>query len=95
MGLFFALWLPPPCRPRVSPIIGVEALRLRFDQAPLPLRVCSALMEVTVKASEACSHRGITYHLCRHLNFHLEVARDLSPFSFVYIPDLVQGCGVK
>ena len=94
-GLFFALWLPPTCRHRVSSIIGVEALRLGLDQAPLPVSVYSALMEVMIKASETCSHRGIMYHLSRHLNFHLEVARDLSPFSIVFIPDLVQGCGVK
>lgn len=80
MGLFFALWLPPPCRCRVSPVIWVEALRFRFDPDPLPMSVCSALMEVMIKASEACSYRGIMYHLCRHLKFHLEAARDHSLF---------------
>lgn len=44
-----------------SPAIGVEALRVGFDEVPLPLDVCSAPKEVIAEASKAC---GITVNLC-------------------------------
>ena len=44
-----------------SPAIRVEALRVGFDEVPLPLDVCSAPKEVIAEASKAC---GITVNLC-------------------------------
>ena len=35
-----------------SPVVGVEALRVTFDQAPLPLSVCPAPKELIAEASE-------------------------------------------
>lgn len=43
------------------PVVGVENLRVGFDQAPLPLSVCPAPKEVTTEASEACV---VTEDLC-------------------------------
>ena len=37
-----------------SPVVGVEALRVRFHKAPLPLSACSVPKEVITEASEAC-----------------------------------------
>lgn len=37
-----------------SPVVEVKALRIRFSQAPLPLRACPTPKEVTTDASEAC-----------------------------------------
>ena len=41
-GLLSAPWLSLPCRGRglCSPVVGVEALRVEFDQALLLLSVC-------------------------------------------------------
>ena len=43
---------PSPVRDGVcSPAVGVETLRVRFDQAPLPLSACPAPAEVVAEAS--------------------------------------------
>ena len=44
-----------------SPIIGLEALMVRFNHAPLPLSVCPGPKEVIAEASEA---RVFTEDLC-------------------------------
>lgn len=57
-----ALWQSPPCRGWVcSPVVGIEALRVRLNQAPFLLSSCSAPKEVIAEASKAC---GITVNLC-------------------------------
>ena len=58
-GLLFAPW---PIRGGVcSSVVGVEAMRVRFNQALLPLSVCPAPKEVVAEAGEA---RVLTEHLC-------------------------------
>ena len=57
----------------------------KFNQAPLPLSICLVLKEVMTEASQACA---VT------VNPHTEAAQGHLPFSVVFIPDLVQGCGV-
>lgn len=44
-----------------SPVVGVEALRVGFDQTPLPLNVSPALKGVIVEENEA---HVITKTLC-------------------------------
>ena len=57
----------------------------KFNQAPFPLSICPVLKEVMTEASQACA---VT------VNPHTEAAQGHLPFSVVFIPDLVQGCGV-
>ena len=44
-----------------SPVAGVEALRVRFSKAPLPLSMYFVLNKVSTEASEA---HVVTAHLC-------------------------------
>lgn len=37
-----------------SPFVGVGALRVGFDQAPLPFSACPAPKEVNAEGTEAC-----------------------------------------
>lgn len=47
-GLLFAVWLSLPCRGQdLLPSCWIEALRVRFYQALLPLSACPAPEEVT------------------------------------------------
>lgn len=57
----------------------------KFSQTPLPLRICLVLKEVATEASQACT---VT------VNPYTEGAQHHLPFSVVFIPDLVLGCGV-
>ena len=50
-GLLFAVWLSLPCGGQdLLPSCWIEALRVRFYQALLPLSVCPAPKEVTATA---------------------------------------------
>lgn len=92
-GLLFAVWLSLPCRGQdLLPSCWIEALRVRFYQALLPLSACPAPKEVT-----DCYHKGVphgpAYHVCSCLWCCSEAAPVHVPFSAVFIPDLVLGCG--
>ena len=54
-----------PVRDRVcSSVVGVEALKFRFNQALLPLNACPAPKEVIAEASEACAVTEDLYAVC-------------------------------
>lgn len=57
----------------------------KFNQAPSPLSICLLLKEVTTEVSQACT---VT------VNPYTEAVQGHLPFSVVFIPDLVLGCGV-
>ena len=74
-----------------SPVVGVEALRVRFNQAPLPLSACPASKKVNAEASEVWSQR--TYALTVQVSVALlrSIPRPHSfPCCFAFTPDLVQ-----
>ena len=67
-----------------------------FNHVPLPLIESPAPKEVIAEASEAHGgHRGSMHCLCRHLRFSSEAAQGHVLFSVVFVPDLVQVCGVE
>ena len=95
-GLLFALWLSQPLDRVLAPAVGVEALRVRFDKAPLPLSVCSVWREVSqMKQVRFHVHNELMCHPHRHLWFCPEATQDLVLFSVVFVSDLVLGCAVK
>ena len=56
-----------------SPVVGVEALKVEFDQPPLPLSVCPAPEEVTAEAIET---HVFPANLCTaHEGFHSPTQR--------------------
>lgn len=72
-----------------SPVVGVEATRVRMDQASLPLSVCPAPKKVVAEASEV---HAVSVNLSTAM-----VPLRSSPGSppFLCCDCLVQGCGVK
>lgn len=48
-GLLLALWMSQPCQGGGPSGVGVEALRVKFSQTPLPLSACPASKEKTMK----------------------------------------------
>ena len=70
-----------------SPVVGVEALRVGFDEAPSPLSACPVPKEVTAEAGEA---QVVTANLCIS-----HAVQSCSPFSIVFVLDVVLGCGME
>lgn len=54
-GFLSVLWLSPPCQGWGSTLqfVAVEALKVRFDQAPLPLSACPIPEEAVADTSVA------------------------------------------
>ena len=78
-----------------SPVVGVEALRAGFYQAPLLLSVCPAPKEVIAEESEACV---VTEDLCDAcVGFHSPTQKQpkLVSLSLLFVTDLVPGYGVE
>ena len=85
-----------PVRDKVcSPVVGVDALRVRVNQAAFSLNGALPLEEATAEASEACVLTGPVHHPCRCLRLSSDAAQGLILSSVVFTPDLVQGCGLE
>ena len=68
-----------------SPMVGIEALRIRLCQVPFPLNVCPA-----PKEGDPCPQRGPVHHLCR-----FRCSPKSCSFPCVVVSDLAQGCGME
>ena len=71
-----------------SPVVGLEALVVRFNKVPLHLGACSVPKDVSIEACEACV---VTVNLCAvHASVVLpRSSRSCNSFSTAFIPDLV------
>ena len=73
----------------VCALVGGEALRVRFNEAPLPLSACSVPKEMSAEAREA---RMVTANVCTTSQASKILFRSSPcciPFSVVFVPDLV------
>ena len=95
---------PPLCSTAVTALsggrvcslgVGVEALKVRFDKALLPLSVCSVRREVRGGALRPAWSQHPTHCLCRHPRSCPEAGQGCAPLSVVFVADLVLGCSVE
>lgn len=55
-GFLYVPWLSLHCQGRVcSPVVGLEALRVRFSRVSFPLSAFLAPKEVIAEANEVCA----------------------------------------